>query len=498
MNDEQQPLLGPTHVPHEDASLPPQIAESSVRRQNADDEESKASTTPLPMKQISILLLMQLSEPLSYTVIYPFVAQFVNETGITGGDGSKVGYYAGMIVRFFGPLKYDSIQRIVGVDILHDRELVHATVWPGVRPDRSAPSAHVRAIRAGTIDLLCWVIEAVLAGNAGVAKSMVVELTDETNQAQAFAFLPIVWSTGSTLGPFLGGTLSHPAKLLPSVFDTPFWNKYPYFLPCLISAIYSACIFVAGAMFLKETHTVQAKQNENHTTEYGTVPTHPPQPRRSVSVRSVLTKRARAAIANYAFLAFSDITYLGLLPIVFAVSVENGGLGFTPRAIGLILGLQGIITGLVQVFFFAAIHRRLGSKKLYVTGYLCYSLLLLSLPIMHALAVMEMKRTIWVVLGLHIALSCPAFMAFSCVAIYVNSSAPSKDSLGTLNGISQTIISVIRAIGPAAATSLFSLSIEKNILGGNFVYAVLLGISLIGVYASRWLKEVKRAYESTR
>ncbi|KAF8680552.1 MFS general substrate transporter [Rhizoctonia solani] len=462
MNDEQQPLLGPTHVPHEDASLPPQIAESSVRRQNADDEESKASTTPLPMKQISILLLMQLSEPLSYTVIYPFVAQFVNETGITGGDGSKVGYYAGMIVRFFGPLKYDSIQRIVGVDILHDRELVHATVWPGVRPDRSAPSAHVRAIRAGTIDLLCWVIEAVLAGNAGVAKSMVVELTDETNQAQAFAFLPIVWSTGSTLGPFLGGTLSHPAKLLPS------------------------------------THTVQAKQNENHTTEYGTVPTHPPQPRRSVSVRSVLTKRARAAIANYAFLAFSDITYLGLLPIVFAVSVENGGLGFTPRAIGLILGLQGIITGLVQVFFFAAIHRRLGSKKLYVTGYLCYSLLLLSLPIMHALAVMEMKRTIWVVLGLHIALSCPAFMAFSCVAIYVNSSAPSKDSLGTLNGISQTIISVIRAIGPAAATSLFSLSIEKNILGGNFVYAVLLGISLIGVYASRWLKEVKRAYESTR
>jgi hypothetical protein len=100
---------------------------------------------------------------------------------------------------------------------------------------------------------------------------MVVELTDETNQAQgthlifciytveimaytllAFAFLPIVWSTGSTLGPFLGGTLSHPAKLLPSVFDTPFWNKYPYFLPCLISAIYSACVFVVGTLFLKE------------------------------------------------------------------------------------------------------------------------------------------------------------------------------------------------------------------------------------------------------
>ncbi|CAE6465552.1 unnamed protein product [Rhizoctonia solani] len=246
------------------------------------------------------------------------------------------------------------------------------------------------------------------------------------------------------------------------------------------------------------THTVHTKENKNNIAEYGTVPAQSSQPRRSVSVRSVLTKRARVAIANYAFLAFSDITYLGLLPVVFAVSVENGGLGFSPRAIGLILGLQGIVTGLVQVFFFAPLHRRLGSKRLYVTGYLCYSLLILSLPIMHAFAVMEMRRAIWVIIGLHIAISCPAFMAFSCVAIYVNSSAPSKDSLGTLNGISQTIISIIRAIGPAAATSLFSLSIEKNILGGHLVYAVLLGISLAGVFASRWLKEVKRVYESTR
>lgn len=28
----------------------------------------------------------------------PFIARLVNETGITGGDGGKVGYYAGLIV----------------------------------------------------------------------------------------------------------------------------------------------------------------------------------------------------------------------------------------------------------------------------------------------------------------------------------------------------------------------------------------------------------------
>ncbi|KAG8688287.1 hypothetical protein FRC11_005719, partial [Ceratobasidium sp. 423] len=462
MGDEQQPLLGPTHVPHEDACPP--VPSDSARRQNEDDEPK--GPTPLPMKQIAILLSMQLSEPLGYTVIYPFVAQLVNESGITGGDGSKIGYYAGMIESIFFftesmfTLQYGRVSDRIG----RRPVLMFGLFGQAISIFSVGLSKRFWQL------VFSRALSGALNGNAGVAKSMVVELTDETNQAQAFAFLPIVWSTGSTLGPFLGGTLSHPAKLLPSVFDTPFWNKYPYFLPCLIAAMYSGFIFVIGALFLQETRAVHAEQSVSGTAEYGTVPARPPA-RRSVSVRSVLTKRACIAIANYACLAFIDITYGGLVPVVFAVSVKDGGLEFSSRAIGIILGLQGIITGLVQVFFFAPLHRRFGNKRLYVTGYMCYSLLILSLPIMHTFAVLEMRRTIWVILGLHIALSCFAFMSFGCVAIYVNSSAPSKDSLGTLNGISQTIISTIRAIGPATATSLFALSVEKKILGGYFVYA---------------------------
>ncbi|EUC58979.1 MFS general substrate transporter, putative [Rhizoctonia solani AG-3 Rhs1AP] len=220
-----------------------------------------------------------------------------------------------------------------------------------------------------------------------------------------------------------------------------------------------------------------------------------PTTRRSMSVRSVFTKRARIAITNYAFLAFSDITYLSLLPVVFAVPVKNGGLGFSPRTIGVILGLQGIVTSLFQACFFAPLHRRFGNKKIYVTGYICYLFLILLLPVLHTLATLEMTRTVWVALALLLVFSCPAFTAFSCMAIYVNSSAPSKDSLGTLNGISQTIIAIIRAIGPAAATSLFSLSVEKNILGGYCVYAILLGMIFVGIGASRWLKDEGRAYQ---
>ncbi|KAJ1311926.1 hypothetical protein OPQ81_010386 [Rhizoctonia solani] len=487
MSDEQQPLLGAAHIPGDDACPPVEVPPESAQQHN---EDNKNKATALPMKQISILLLMQLSEPLAYSVIYPFVARLVNETGITGGDDSKVGYYAGMIESIFFftesvfTLQYGRISDQIG----RRPVLMFGLFGQAISIFSVGLSKRFWQL------VVSRSLSGALNGNTGVAKSMVAELTDETNQAQAFAFLPIVWSTGSTLGPFIGGTFSHPAELLPSVFDTPFWNKYPYFLPCLIAAIYAICVFVVGALYLKETHTVHTEQNDDRRTENGAASSSPSPSRRSVSVRSVLTKRARIAIANYGILAFSDITYLSLQPVVFAVPAKNGGLGLSPREIGLILGLQGIATGLVQACCFAPLHRRFGNKKIYVTGYLCYSLLILSMPLLHALAVSEMKRATWVVLGFVIVLSCPAFMTFSCMAIYVNSSAPSKDALGTLNGISQTIISVIRAIGPATATSLFSLSVEKNLLGGHLVYAILLGVVFLGVFSSQWVKEEGRAY----
>ena len=60
---------------------------------------SDSKPTPLPKLQIFILFLTLFSEPITGLVIYPFVNQFVRETGITQGDERKTGYYAGIIVR---------------------------------------------------------------------------------------------------------------------------------------------------------------------------------------------------------------------------------------------------------------------------------------------------------------------------------------------------------------------------------------------------------------
>ncbi|KAJ1311924.1 hypothetical protein OPQ81_010384 [Rhizoctonia solani] len=470
MSDERQLLLRSTDDPDEDVCPPTESHFSSLRQQ---------SITPLPVEQITILFLIQLSEHILSTVIYPFIAQLVNETGITGGDESKIGYYVGLMESVFClmesifALQYGRISDRIGRRPVLMFGLFGQT-FSIFSIGLSKRFWHLVFSRASS---------GALNGNLGVSKSTIVELTDETNQAQAFSFLAILWSIGSTIGPFIGGTFSNPTKLFPRLFDTPFWNEYPYFLPCLMAATYSSCMFIITGLFLKETHNTQSEYaaSGNAEAEYGTTPSHTP----SVETFGINPIGPHEAA----------IAYFGLVPVVFAVSVKNDGLGFSPRTIGLILGLQGIITGVFQVFFFAPLHRRFGTKRLYVAGYLSYSALILSLPIMHGLVVLGMRRAVWVVMGLHIAISCVAYMSFGCMAIFVNNSAPSKDALGTLNGISQTTISITKMIGRVTATSLFSLSVERNILGGNLVYAFFVSIGCLGIYGSQWLEEAGRAYE---
>jgi hypothetical protein len=62
------------------------------------NERTIRKRTPLPKFQLFIVSLIQFAEPVTATVIYPFINQFVRETGVTGGDERKTGYFAGIIV----------------------------------------------------------------------------------------------------------------------------------------------------------------------------------------------------------------------------------------------------------------------------------------------------------------------------------------------------------------------------------------------------------------
>jgi hypothetical protein len=80
------------------------------------------------------------------------------------------------------------------------------------------------------------------------------------------------------------------------------------------------------------------------------------------------------------------MVYASILPLFLSMPIELGGLGFSPRIIGSIMGTYGLCSGLFQVLFVARIVQCLGERSVFLIGLLCYVPAFISLPIMNAYA----------------------------------------------------------------------------------------------------------------
>ena len=66
----------------------------------------------------------------------------------------------------------------------------------------------------------------------------------------------------------------------------------------------------------------------------------------------------------------------------------------------------------------------------------------------------------------------------SSVMVLTNDASPRRDALGAVNGLAQSIASGFRAIGPVAATSIFAVSVEHNILHGWLIWFILAALAV--------------------
>ena len=69
---------------------------------------------------------------------------------------------------------------------------------------------------------------------------------------------------------------------------------------------------------------------------------------------------------------------------------------------------------------------------------------------------------------------------------------PKGAPLATVNGLAQMIESAVRALAPMLASSLFSVSLTKQLAGGYLVYLVLVIMGLVGVRLSMDLPQSRR------
>jgi len=451
--------------------------------------QQSTKRTPLPWFQFSLVLFLQLAEPLTSQVIYPFMPELVREIGITHGNESQVGYYVGIMQSVFFLSQ--------AFTVLH---------WSSTSDRVGRKPVILIGLFGLSLSMYCFGLSrtfwglvlsrsmnGALNGNIGVMKSMVAELTDSTNIAQAYAYMPIAWSSGGTLGPIIGGLLSRPAERFPSVFgNNEFLKKYPYFLPCAVPATYSAVALVVAFLFLQETAPSSVSlsrffksrndepgpaQNVVQSQEPISSPVTKPHHNEKPSFRSLLTPRVIIAAGNYASLSLVDVAFRAIQPLFLSTPIELGGLGMPPSTIGKILSVYGILNGLFQVLFFARIHDYWGSKKLFTVGIASAFPIFAAFPLMSYLAKMHGVGTaVWAIIAFQTVISIGLSLSYGAIFIFIAAASPSRETLGATNGLSQMTVSLMRAIGPAVANSLFSITMEKKYLGGYLVYYVLVAI----------------------
>ncbi|KAF8875926.1 major facilitator superfamily domain-containing protein [Infundibulicybe gibba] len=438
--------------------------------------------TPLPKVQIGIVLLLQLCGPITSQSIYPYINQLISELDITGGDERKVGYYAGLIQSLFFLTEAIMVIQWSRLSDHIGRKPVLLTGLVGT----SASILLFGLSRTFWTLVISRCLCGLLNGNIGVMKSLMGELTNPSNRAEGFSLMPVVWAVGATLGPLVGGTFARPHERFPRVFGGQFWRDYPYFLPCLVTSSFVCVSFVITLLFLKEALF----------TGIGGVASVDGSPVRSrnkpLPLRDLLVRPVIISTSNYMALAFLDIMLNALLPLFFAMPIHIGGLGFKPSTIGYIMGSYGAGVGIFQALFFARTIRRFGERRIFLWSIMVFMPMFLLFPIMSFIArrhgVNLAVRLIIVVL---VSLMISMDMAYGLLLHFHvhHGFVPNKHSLGATNGLSQMCVSFARALGPALATSLFSLSVERIILGGYAVYVFLFCISCLVIFLAVLLPE---------
>ncbi|KAF7317141.1 Major facilitator superfamily multidrug-resistance DHA1 sub-family [Mycena chlorophos] len=483
---------------------------------------TKPSRTPLPVKQLTIIMLIQISEPLASQSIYPYINQLVGELDITGGDVKKVGYYAGMV-----SIRPTCLSLILNAQpptqeaLFFLTEAISALQWSrasdrvGRKPilligsfgtalsifafglSKTFLTLVIRQVNPISDYLILSAVGSrclcgLLNGNIGVMKSALGDMTDTTNRAEAFVFLPIVWAAGASIGPLIGGSLARPHDRFPNseFFALKFWLHYPYFLPCLATGSFALFAWFIVLLFFKETVPWKTEKPESAlssaSSTFSSVPVDRSEPQQAVgplSLRQLMTFPVLVSVSNYVCLGFFTVTYAALIPLFCTMPITLGGLGLDPPKIGILLSIYGLATGSFNLLFFARIVRRLGEKKTFQLAMSMPAAIFVMFPVISLIAratsAGEEHRLWW---GIYVLLGCVGMLgavmdlAFGAIFMFVTACAP-KSSRGTVNGLAQTTVSISRALGPALVTSLFSFSLQMELLGGYFVYLVFLLLS---------------------
>jgi len=462
-------------------------------------------------------------DPISFTQIFPYVNEMMQDLGIASTP-SQVGFYSGLVDSIFAIAQMFSIYAWARLsDVIGRRPVIIVGVI-GV--------AFATLVFGLSNTFLAIIVTrslaGLLAGNVATIHAVLGEITDASNQAVAFPAYGLCWPVGSIIGPLIGGTFSHPAEKFAMFHESLLFQKYPYFLPCLISAVISLAGAALGWYCLEET--LPSKRREligegpspdriDTTKAYGTVNrTNAHQAEADLDAAAadihavVLPNDTDPNTGMFALLAIPTVRALtvsgftlsflsGAFDVVFVLfcfsPVTTGGLGYPAAQIGYALAIAGASAALLHMLVMPSLLRRIAPVTAYKFCMKLWPIAYIALPLLNILAraglqvnefepeVETLKPVyavaVWIGIGACLAFTRVANLAFSLSMILVKDTSPSPGALGAANGLAQFSMCMARAISPAFVSALFAVSVDNHILGSYLWVIVMVLFGWVGI-----------------
>ncbi|KAK5052147.1 hypothetical protein LTR84_002951 [Exophiala bonariae] len=491
-----------------------------LHSQNPDNQHA----SPLPKKQMAILAIIALCEQTALNSISPYLPAMAStfpevnpgQVGVYVGTIASAFALAQLATNFFWGWLSDHIGRkpVILMGTFFTAACFVAfgfcrTLWQAV---------------------LVQALMGLLNGNQGVVSTCLGEITDRSNQSQAFTYLPVLYGLGGITGPIIGGLL---------VFENNPFNKskpnpYPYLLPNLLSAAVLVVDLVLTTIFLEESleeaqyQAPLGKRVRNLFTwlwEFSSssrpsylrrknTPSHhgdeshgngildasddddsdsnaePPtffHASQELKSSDVLNRDTILLLLTYLIFQLSNISFNSLFPI-FAQAAPPTGRDLAPDEIGLSLAFAGLVTILFQVGLFGKLRDKVGNRWAYRAGFGGFVIAYVLMPWVGykepgqgKWAISYGKAWLWFEVCIVLLVKTVAAVGgLTSALLLITNSAPNHNVLGTLNGLAQTLSAAGRAVGPFVSGGLFSLATRVEPKGEALAFGLFGGIACLG------------------
>ena len=494
--DATQPTTDHTDLPHDDKlgahSAPPT---KPVPSPPPAEPAIPKRATPLPRSQVLIIGLILYSATFPQNVLFPFLpfmVAFFNPELST----SQLGYRAGVIAAAFSVGTFFSSYMF---GRLADRYGRKGCVLLGLLGTVASSLLFGLSTNFG-MAVAARLLGGLLCGNNGLAKTMISEITDDSNSAVAFALVGMMDGLARLSAPSIGGWLSQPnAKY---GWALPLLDRFPFLIPCAFSAAISLVTVFFVLPLQRETlpHSIRAANTRRlvrqlHSQQGDSLPlavrlADEAEAREEAAVaarksvwRLIRQKEIGVMVALNAILMVLALVINEGLPLWVVNDEAHYGFSFDSSHIGIVFTILGPAQALSGLFIYPPIAKRFGFIRTFRYCLLMVGVFAFLLPFTYYVRAYRVLVWLSLVRGF-IARRMHRSSARTTRFVMLNNVCTDEQK-ASANGLAMSVASAAGVVSPVIGGSLLAWSIDAGLvwpLDHSLMWVFCSGVSWFGVW----------------